>query len=205
MTDHYYARRPSVASSPDQYETVVRGLTVRLHTDAGVFSKRGLDYGTRLLIETAQICSTGRIADLGCGYAPVSAVLSRVYPESTWILVDVNERALELAARNLGHAASRVRIVQSDGFSNLSDVRFTDILLNPPIRAGKSVIYRLFQESKTHLLDGGALWIVMHKKHGVESAQHYLETLFDDVQRMGRDSGYQVYRCCAVVCQTQQS
>jgi 16S rRNA (guanine1207-N2)-methyltransferase len=195
VSNHYYSNRPDVESRPRTIHFRARGISLEMTTDAGVFSKQGLDFGTRLLIETIEMEDDATCVDLGCGYGPVTAVLGRVYAQSKWILLDVNERAVELASANVKSLGSRVEAYVSDGFSAVPELVVDAVAFNPPIRAGKAVIYRLFQEAKDHLREGGALWVVIHKKHGAPSAKKYLETLFSDVQLKARDAGYHVF-CC---------
>lgn len=168
---------------------------MQLTTDSGVFAKKGLDFGSRLLIETVQIPDAATVVDLGCGAGPIAAVLSRVYPDSSWVLLDVNERAVSLAKANVLPGSDRVEAKVSDGFSAVDGLKADTVLLNPPIRAGKQVIYRLFRESGEHLKPGGSLWIVMHKKHGAESARAELLHHFGCVELRDRDAGYHIYQC----------
>jgi 16S rRNA (guanine1207-N2)-methyltransferase len=192
--DHYFAQDPSSSSKPWQVRVAVRGVELQLWSDAGVFSKRGLDYGTRLLLEQVELPPGAFAVDLGCGYGVVGAVLARVYPDSRWLLLDINERAVALARQNTSVLGGRVEVRLSDGFAEAPDVEVDAVVLNPPIRAGKAVVYRLFDESYAHLRDGGALWVVIHKKHGAESAARHLAERFE-VERVERDAGYHVYRC----------
>ncbi|MBX6352472.1 MAG: class I SAM-dependent methyltransferase [Thermoflavifilum sp.] len=181
-------------SRPLSIEVRVRGVALTLHSDAGVFSKRGLDYGTRLLLESVQLEPDAYAVDLGCGYGVMAAVLGRVYPASRWLLLDVNERAVALARENVRALGPRAQVLQSDGFSAVPDTTADAVVLNPPIRAGKATVYRLFDESYEHLRDGGVLWVVIHKQHGAESAAKHLRERFE-VSRVERDAGYHVYRC----------
>lgn len=194
MTEHYYAENPSAAH--DEREVIFRALgqEFRCTTDAGVFSRDGLDMGTRTLLEALPPLR-GRALDLGCGWGPVGVVLGRAYPQLDLTLTDVNARAVELALRNLrANGVTRARAVQGEGFAAIAD-QFDAILLNPPIRAGKAVIYSLFDGAAQHLTQGGALYVVIRKQQGAESAQKYLQTRFSQVERIARDKGYWVLRC----------
>lgn len=190
---HYYSRVPDSESRPQNVKIHVRGIDRTLTTDSGVFAKKGLDFGTRLLIETVQLKEDGLIVDLGCGYGVVTSVLAEAYPKTRWVLLDVNERAVELSKRNTETFASRREVLQSDGFAAVPNLVADTVLLNPPIRAGKAVVYRLFEESKRHLTPGGALWIVIHKKHGAPSAKTKLEELYERVDLVDRESGYHIF------------
>lgn len=192
--DHYFTNSSEVASQSRQFVVRVRGVELQLESEAGVFSKRGLDFGTRLLIEAVTLPESGLAVDLGCGYGPVASALGRVYPHSRWLMLDVNARAVEVARRNVRQLGERATALVSDGFSEAGSVRADAILLNPPIRAGKSVIYRLFEESLAHLNPDGALWIVIQKKQGAPSARTELERLFPVVTDVTRAGGYHVFR-----------
>lgn len=192
---HYYSPNPNSPSNPFQIAVHVREQAVRLTVDSGVFSKRGLDYGTRVLLETVTFARPVTAVDLGCGYGPVTAVLSRIYRDSRWVMIDVNPRAVELARLNTTDLGDRVDVYQSDGFATVPPAMFDEILLNPPIRAGKAVVYNLFLQARERLVPDGHLWIVMHKKHGAQSALRYLSAHFALVELMNREAGYHVLRC----------
>ena len=143
MTDQYYTREPSSASRPVPCAFVYRGHGFRMETDAGVFSKGELDEGTRLLLDALPELR-GDVLDLGCGWGAIGVALAKTNPGAVLTLADVNLRALRLAEANAAQAGVSVRILESDGFSALADERFDAVVTNPPIRAGKQVIYRMF-------------------------------------------------------------
>ena len=194
MTEHYYAKNPGVAHDEHRVIFEVLGLRIQCTTDSGVFSREGLDMGTRILLEALPEAS-GRVLDLGCGWGPVGVALGKKYPEAKLVLTDVNERAAELAERNLRDNGVRgAQVIRGEGFENVEGT-FDLIALNPPIRAGKAVIYDLFANAAARLNAGGALYIVIRKQQGAESAQKYLKTIYRDVERVARDKGYWVLRC----------
>lgn len=194
MTEHYYTQTPGAAHDEKQVIFEVLGLRLQCTTDAGVFSRDGLDMGTRILLEALPPLS-GRILDLGCGWGPVGTALGRKYPDAQILMSDVNQRAAELAGRNLrSNGVTNAAVVQGDGYEAVEGC-FDAIVLNPPIRAGKGVIYALFDGARAHLTDGGALYIVIRKQQGAESAEKYLKTLYGSVERICREKGYWVLRC----------
>lgn len=194
MTQHYYTQNPEVEHDLRQVIFEVLGLRLNCTTDAGVFSRDGLDMGTRILLEALPELH-GRILDLGCGWGPVGTALGKRYPGAQIVLTDVNSRATELAARNLAaNGVTNAAVVQGDGFAAVEG-GFDAIVLNPPIRAGKAVIYALFAEAAKHLRADGALYIVIRKQQGAESAQKHLSLIYADVERIAREKGYWVLRC----------
>lgn len=195
MSDHYFSRRPEVAHDRKVVETILRGRAFRFVTDAGVFSREGVDFGSRLLIEHARLPEDARVLDMGCGWGPIGIALSFLVPRGKVTLADVNERALALARENARlNGAGGLDIVASDLFAGLAGLRFTHIMTNPPIRAGKQTVHLLFEQAAEHLTVGGELWVVIQKKQGAPSAKRKLETLFTEVREAARAKGYHVYQ-----------
>lgn len=194
--EHYFTSRPETSGDERLITARLRGDELRFWTDAGVFSRRGIDFGTRLLIETVRLPETGEILDLGCGYGPVGIACAKAAPSCRVTMVDVNQRALRLAEKNarLNGVSARVTILESDGLCALSDRLFDAVLINPPIRAGKAVVYRLFAEAAEHLRPGGSLWAVIRKKQGAESTKRELAKHFRNVTRVEQKKGYWILK-----------
>lgn len=193
MNDHYYTAEPTSAHAVRTIRVSALGVEAAFETDAGVFSRDDLDVGTRALLEALPPLR-GRVLDLGCGWGPVGTLLGKRDPALAIVMSDVNSRAVELAARNARANGVSAQAVQSDAFENVPG-EFDAILTNPPIRAGKAVIYGMFLEAKKHLAPGGKLYIVIRKQQGAPSALNYLRTLFAQVDTLEKKSGFWVIRC----------
>lgn len=196
MTQHYYSENPEIESHPNLLNTTVRGLALTLKTDAGVFSKKALDYGTRSLLEAFQMPDDveGPILDIGCGYGPIGISLGLLYPNRHVTMVDVNERAIQLAKTNLELNGVQAEVFSSDLFACINGL-YAVILSNPPIRAGKQIVHQILETSFDHLVEGGELWVVIQKKQGAPSAIKKLKMIFRDVEVKSKDKGY--YIICA--------
>ena len=192
MSEQYFAREPGSESRPASCRFTYRGRVLSFETDAGVFSRGEIDYGTQTLLNALPALS-GRVLDLGCGFGAVGVSVGAVYGLSP-VLSDVNTRALALAEKNLRANGVLGQTVESDGFSALSGT-FDFILTNPPIRAGKAVIYRLFEECADHLAAQGALYIVIRKQQGAQSAEKFLKTIFASEQAVDKSGGFWVLKC----------
>lgn len=163
-------------------------------TDNGVFSKTGIDYGTQVLLETCtEEPLSGKILDLGCGYGPVGIIIKKLYPQSEVTSVDVNPRAVELTEINAEKNQVQIHAFVSDGFDQITDA-FDTVITNPPIRAGKKVIYKMFEDSYDHLCDHGKLYAVIRRQQGAESAVKKIDSVFHNCEILTRDKGYWVLK-----------
>lgn len=196
MSEHYFSEKPQSKSKPKTWDYSLRGNVYTFTSDIGVFSKNEVDFGTRLLIESFEEPRIqGHILDMGCGYGPIGITLARSFPERHVIMADVNERAVKLARENAKeNQVDSIEVIESDLFSQLEDDAFAAILTNPPIRAGKHIVHRIFEDSQKALLPHGELWVVIQKKQGAPSAQKKLASLFSSVDIVARRKGYYILR-----------
>jgi 16S rRNA (guanine1207-N2)-methyltransferase len=192
MSEHYYSRTQKVESDPKFWDFTLRSHIFRFKTDNGVFSKREVDFGSRLLIESFIMPKVeGHVLDVGCGYGPIGLSLAKEFSNRIVHMVDVNERAIELAKENASlNKITNVDIYESDRLLNVRGDTFAAILTNPPIRAGKQTVHDIFEQSFEHLVPNGELWIVIQKKQGAPSALEKLKTLFSDVETVDKAKGY---------------
>jgi 16S rRNA (guanine1207-N2)-methyltransferase len=192
VSNHYYSKNPEVESNPVYWDFSLREQTFRFKTDRGVFSKKEVDFGSRLLIETFQIDKgDGKILDVGCGYGPIGLSLAKSFPSAVIHMVDVNQRALDLAKENAKlNQLENVMIYESDRLLQVEESGFDAILTNPPIRAGKQTVHDIFEQSYEHLADFGELWVVIQKKQGAPSALEKLEMVFGQVDVIEKKKGY---------------
>ena len=193
MAEHYYTQEPESAHQERSFQATLLGETLAFTTDAGVFSKGGVDAGTRLLIEALPELE-GRVLDLGCGWGPVGAALGKRYPGLEIVMTDINRRAVALAERNLeANGVKNARVVAGDGYESVEG-RFSTIITNPPIRAGKQAIYGMFEQARDYLEAGGCLYIVIRKQQGAPSALKFREGLYGNAEVVDRGGGYWVIR-----------
>lgn len=191
--EHYYSQNPSVSHDENKISYKLNDAELEFITDAGVFSKKRVDFGSDLLINSVpQI--TGEILDIGCGYGTIGISLSRLNPTSTVTMIDINERAVDLTKRNINlNNANNAKVLQSDGFANV-DGKFDVIVSNPPIRTGKKVIYPIFEQSINYLNTNGSIYIVIQKKQGSKSAFDKLESIFGNCEVINKDAGYWILK-----------
>ena len=196
--DQYFTKNPASEKEIFEFDWNVGKEVFNFYTSNSVFSKKGVDFGSMLLIETIireNEGFSGSILDLGCGYGPLGIIAARVFHNSTVTMCDVNERALELSMMNAkeNKVEGRVRIISSSAFGNIKD-NYDIIMTNPPIRAGKDVVFSFYEGSYEHLNQGGRLYVVIQKKHGAPSTKEKLESLFGNCETADKRSGYFIFR-----------
>jgi 16S rRNA (guanine1207-N2)-methyltransferase len=195
VSEHYYAKRPTVQHDLLRTEEVLRGHKFTFVTDSGVFSRKGVDYGSKHLIETMQLAQDARVLDIGCGYGPIGLAAAYLSPEGHVTMIDINERAVELAIENARrNGIDNVTIVQSDLLEKVHGEKYDAILTNPPIRAGKETVHRIFADAYDYLVSGGSLWVVIQKKQGAPSAYTKLESIYSEVVEVSKDKGYRILK-----------
>lgn len=194
--EHYYTSNPTVKSDERIIEYEMKGKTFSFISDNGVFSKNHIDSATELLIKTVYDEVGGDILDIGCGYGVIGITLASSDKVNNVTMIDVNRRALELTKRNAikNKVQDKTVIIESNGFENVKN-RYDAVITNPPIRAGKTVIYQMYADAKKHLKNGGALYIVINKKHGAPSTLKYLNELFGNTEILDKKAGFNVIKC----------
>ncbi|MDD5791537.1 MAG: methyltransferase [Erysipelotrichaceae bacterium] len=189
---HYYTDNCNLPSDRKRFDYHFDNEVFQFVTDNGVFSKTAVDFGSRLLIENVYRRNLGsRMLDLGCGYGPIGIIIKKFNSDLEVEAVDVNSRAVSLMEENCTINKTDIKVFLCEDIITLKNC-FDSITLNPPVRAGKSVIFSLYEKAYQKLNSGGSLYIVLQKKQGALSSKAKLETLFDKVEILDRAAGYYV-------------
>lgn len=193
MSDHYYTHSPSSQHDIKTIRYKFADRDFQFRTDAGVFSKDRVDPGTDLLLSSLRVDEEDAFLDLGCGYGAVGVIVGTFRPNSRIYMVDVNERACKLAEENLkDNGVRNAKVISGDGLEAVRDMSFDVIATNPPIRAGKSVIYKMAEDSFSRLNSKGKYYAVIRTSQGADSMAAFLKSVFQNVETVGKKSGYKV-------------
>lgn len=187
---HYFTN-DYVESKEVKTKCIIKDTELTLITDNGVFSKKGLDFGTRSLLETIDNVS-GQVLDFGCGYGPIGIYLKKTYDVEV-DAVDINERAMNLAKKNAELNKVNINIFESNIYENINK-KYDYIVTNPPIRVGKKMLYEILFGAKEYLKENGELWLVIHKDQGAKTLAKDLEKEYT-VEIKNKNKGF--YIICA--------
>ena len=188
----YYAENPDAAHDIHELRVDLLGQKMTFLTDAGVFSKKMVDFGSQLLLKCLEVDQGETVLDVGCGYGPLGLSLAKAYGVQA-TMVDINNRALDLARQNAERNKVEATIFQSNIYEQVED-KFDHVISNPPIRAGKQVVHEIIEKSQDFLETGGDLTIVIQKKQGAPSAKSKMEEVFGNCEIVKKDKGYYILR-----------
>ncbi|RSI00899.1 Ribosomal RNA small subunit methyltransferase C [Streptococcus sanguinis] len=188
----YFAENPDAKHDIHELNVELLGQRLTFLTDAGVFSKKMIDYGSRVLLSVLDFETGEQVLDVGCGYGPLGLTLAKAQGV-TATMVDINQRALDLAQKNAERNQISADIFQSNVYEKVSGI-FDHIISNPPIRAGKQVVHEVISGSYEHLTEGGDLTLVIQKKQGAPSAKSKMEAVFSNCEIVKKDKGYYILR-----------
>lgn len=190
--EHYFTNNTNLKSEEKKVKVKINNTNFIFLVDNGVFSKKGLDFGTRTLLESLPIDKiNGNILDFGCGYGPIGIYLSKV-TNSNVDMIDINERSLNLAIKNAKLNNVNVNIFKSNIYENITK-KYNYIISNPPIRVGKEILYKILFEAKNYLSEDGEMWIVVNKNQGAKSLCKDLEKEYK-VEIINKNKGFYIIK-----------
>lgn len=189
-----YFSNEDLKSNIKKYDVRILEHNYSFYTDNGVFSKEKLDFGTRVLIENIPLeLLRGDILDVGCGYGVIDIIYGKLV-DGNFLGVDVNRRALHLAEMNKKeNKVNNVNFLESSCYEKVSG-KYDAIITNPPIRAGKKIVYEIVMGAKDYLKEKGNLFIVVRKEQGAKSMIRDLEEIYN-VEILTKIKGFFVIKC----------
>ena len=144
------------------FSDVLLGHTLTFQTTWGLFSPKGIDEGTHLLLRHLQVRPDERCIDLGCGYGPLGLAIARSAPQGHCMLVDKDFVAVDYACKNaVRNGIDNVDIVLSNGLNQVPPQTFTLAVTNLQAKTGKEHYYLFFHDIREHLEPGGRLYVVV--------------------------------------------
>ena len=190
---YYFDKNITVESKEVTTMAEINGRLYTFKTDNNVFSKKGLDFGTRTLLESIDVKNiSGDVLDFGCGYGPIGIYI-KSNTDANVDMIDINERALKLARSNASINKVDVNIFESNIYSNITK-KYDYIITNPPIRVGKKILYEILIGAKEYLKEKGHLIFVINKDQGAKSTMKDMEKYYK-VNLINKNKGFFIIDC----------
>ncbi len=145
-----------------QFDATLLGHPLRFRTTWGLFSPRGIDEGTALLLNHLEVGESETILDIGCGYGPLGVAMGKVASAGQIHMVDKDYLAVEYANRNAHlNGVEHGRAYLSNGLSEVEDqLRFDTVVSNIPAKVGRELLTILLCDSYAQMKPGGQMVVV---------------------------------------------
>jgi 16S rRNA (guanine1207-N2)-methyltransferase len=192
MGEHYFTADPTVAFERSPVRAAVWGHELSLMSGSGVFARGRLDVGTAVLFRETDPPTARRYLDLGCGYGVIGLALAVAVPHAVVRAVDVNERAVLLAAENARSLGVAERFTASGPAGVPADERYDEMWSNPPIRIGKQALHELLLSWLPRLSPQGRAVLVVGRNLGADSLQRWLGDQGYPTERLASAKGFRV-------------
>jgi len=187
--NQYFENNKNLKSDINKIKAKIKDTDFVFYTDNGVFNKKGLDYGTRLLLENIDLTNKKSFLDVGCGCGPIGIYISMQNKNYTVDMIDVNERAIHLCNMSKKeNNLTNINVFKSDVYENITK-KYDLIITNPPIHAGKKKVYEIIEKAKDYLNNNGNLWVVIRKDQGAKSLISDMEDIYN-VNIVCKDKGF---------------
>jgi len=188
---HYFTN-DNIQSNEKIIKCKINNISFSFYTDNNVFSKKGLDFGTRSLLENLEVEKLhGDILDFGCGYGPIGIYISKIKNIKV-DMIDINLRSIELVKKNALLNNTAINVFESNLYENIKG-KYDFIISNPPIRVGKKILYEILFDASKHLKENGELWIVVNKNQGAKTILKDLEKKYK-VTLINKNKGFYIIK-----------
>ena len=191
--EHYFTNNKNLKENINEISAKVKNTQFIFYTDNGVFNKKGLDYGTRVLLENIDLSNKLSFLDVGCGCGPIGIYISKQNQSYSVDMIDVNEKVINLVKKSLlKNKIDNARVFISDVYENIKN-KYDMIITNPPIHAGKTKVYEIIRGASNYLNEKGELWIVIRKDQGAKSLMKDMSDIYN-FEIVKRDNGFYILR-----------
>jgi 16S rRNA G1207 methylase RsmC len=191
--EHYFASAPKSEERFGLVRTLICGKSFEFLTASSVFSKRKIDLGTRLLIESMVLPEKGCVLDIGCGYGAVGITVAKLNPKLHVVMTDVNARAVRLAKKNVElNRVTNTEVRYGFFYEPVEDLKFNSILSNPPVSAGMQTVKSIIVGAPSVMAASGSFQLVIRSKIGAKLLPALFDEIFGNCEVVARESGFRV-------------
>ncbi len=191
--EHYFTEKPTSELKTKEISALIKNHLFTFLTPSGVFSFARLDKASFLLAQNAVIKPQWKVLDLGCGFGFIGISIKKLFPSTDVYLTDINTRAIKFAKQNSKLNSTKVTVLQGSLYEPVKNIKFDTILVNPPMKAGRELCYKIIEQSKPHLEKGGLLQLVALHNRGGSMLEKKMNEVFSNVTTTAKKSGFRVY------------
>ncbi len=188
---HYFIDDKNLKSDIKELRYTFKNNNIIFKSDSGVFSREHIDFGTNVLLNSLEdLNNIKSVLDVGCGYGIIGLSIAKAYQNIDVQMIDINEKAVLLADINRRYnEINNAKVCQSNLYENVNG-KYDLIISNPPIRAGKKVVFAIVEEGKDFLNDNGIIYVVIQKKQGAPSLYNKMMEVYKNVEIITKEKGY---------------
>jgi 16S rRNA (guanine1207-N2)-methyltransferase len=191
--DHYFLSSPKSEANYGLVRTTLCGRNFEFITASSVFSKRHVDTGTQLLIESMILPKTGAVLDIGCGWGAVGIAAATFNPKLQVCMTDVNTRAISLVKKNIErNRAFNAQARYGCLYEPVLGQKFDCVLSNPPVSAGMDTVKAIITGAPEVMADGAVFEMVIRSKIGAKILPALFVETFGNCEVLARGSGFRV-------------
>jgi 16S rRNA G1207 methylase RsmC len=192
-TDHYFSAEPKSKERFGLVRTALYGRNFEFLTASSVFSKRRVDPGTRLLVESMVLPNCGCVLDIGCGYGAVGIVAASLNLKLKVVMSDVNVRAVRLAKKNVAlNKIVNAEVRYGFLYEPAQSLTFNCVLSNPPVSAGMETVKAIVSGAPKVMADKATFQMVIRSKIGAKTLPSLFNEIFGNCRVLARESGFRV-------------
>jgi len=192
-TDHYFVAEPKSKERFGLVRTALCKRSFEFLTASSVFSKRRVDPGTRLLIESMVLPKAGCVLDIGCGYGAVGIVAAALNQNVSVVMSDVNVRAVRLAKKNVElNNIANAEIRYGHLYEPVEGLLFNCVLSNPPVSAGMDTVKSIVAGAAKVMAPKATFQMVIRSKIGAKTLPALFSEVFGNCTILARESGFRV-------------
>ncbi|TRO46274.1 class I SAM-dependent methyltransferase [Candidatus Bathyarchaeota archaeon] len=193
-SEHYFTATPKSEAKFGMVHTHLRDKAFKFLTASSVFSKKQVDLGTRLLIESMQLPEAGAVLDVGCGYGAVGIAAAASNPLLHIVMTDVNMRAVQLARKNIKlNKVNNAEVRHGYLYERIKNSLFNCVLSNPPVSAGMETVKAIVTQAPRVMIEEATFQMVIRSKIGAKTLPSVFNETFGDCIVLARKSGYRVF------------